>query len=215
MKINTLYAGGSFGRRATPSADYFVEAVSIAKASGGQRPVHLVWTREDDIKGGYYRPMVYHKVRAGIDRNGAIVAWDHHIVAQQITEGTPFEAFTVRDGVDFLSIEGIPDMPYTMANVAIAVHPVHAPVPVLWWRSVGHTHTAQVVEVMIDDLARAAGKDPVCIQTRAPRGTSAPRRGAEACRRAGGLGNEAAERVAASASPCTSPSIALWHRRRK
>jgi isoquinoline 1-oxidoreductase subunit beta len=161
VKINTLYAGGSFGRRATPSADYFVEAVAIAKASGGQRPVHLVWTREDDIKGGYYRPMVYHKVRAGIDRNGAIVAWDHHIVAQQITEGTPFEAFTVRNGVDFLSIEGIPDMPYTMANVAIAVHPVRAPVPVLWWRSVGHTHTAQVVEVMIDDLARAAGKDPV------------------------------------------------------
>ncbi len=161
VKINTLYAGGSFGRRATPSADYFVEAVAIAKASGVQRPVHLVWTREDDIKGGYYRPMVYHKVRAGIDRSGAIVAWDHHIVAQQITEGTLFEAFTVRNGIDFMSIEGIPDMPYAVPNIAIAVHPVRAPVPVLWWRSVGHTHTAQVVEVMIDDLARAAGKDPV------------------------------------------------------
>ena len=161
VKINTLYAGGSFGRRATPSADYVVEAVSIAKAAGGQRPVHLVWTREDDIRGGYYRPMVYHKVRAGLDKNGKIVAWDHHIVAQQLMEGTAFEAFAVRAGVDVTTAEGIPDMPYPIPNMAIAVHPMHAPVPVLWWRSVGHTHTAQVVEVMIDDLAHAAGKDPV------------------------------------------------------
>ena len=164
VKITTLYAGGSFGRRATPTADYFVEAVAIAKAAGGQRPVHLVWTREDDIRGGYYRPMVYHKVRAGLDADGRIVAWDHHIVAQQIMEGTLFEKFTVRNGVDLFSIEGIPDMPYAVPNVAIAVHPIHAPVPVLWWRSVGHTHTAQVVEVMIDDLARAAGKDPVAFR---------------------------------------------------
>jgi isoquinoline 1-oxidoreductase beta subunit len=161
VKINTLYAGGSFGRRATPTADYIVEAVAIAKASGGKRPVHLVWTREDDIKGGYYRPMVYHKVRAGLDKDGTIVAWDHHIVAQQIMEGTIMAAFTVRNGVDATTAEGVTDMPYAVPNVAIAVHPVRAPVSVLWWRSVGHTHTAQVVEVMIDDLARAAGKDPV------------------------------------------------------
>lgn len=164
VKINTLYAGGSFGRRATPNADYFVEAAAIAKAINGARPVHLVWTREDDIRGGWYRPMVYHKVRAGLDADGRIVAWDHHIVAQQIMEGTPFEQVMVRNGVDFFSIEGIPDMPYAVPNVAIAVHPVRAPVPVLWWRSVGHTHTAQVVEVMIDDLARAAGKDPVAFR---------------------------------------------------
>ena len=105
--------------------------------------------------------MVYHKVRAGLDKDGRIVAWDHHIVAQQIMEGTPFEAFTVRNGVDLFSIEGIPDMPYAVPNISIAVHPVRTPLPVLWWRSVGHTHTAQVVEVMIDDLAHAAGKDPV------------------------------------------------------
>ncbi len=164
VKINTLYAGGSFGRRATPTADYIVEAVAITKASGGTRPVHLVWTREDDIKGGYYRPMVYHKVRAGLDKDGAIVAWDHHIVAQQILEGTAFEGFGVRNGVDSTTTEGVADMPYAVPNIAVAVHPVRAPVPVLWWRSVGHTHTAQVVEVMIDDLARAAGKDPVAFR---------------------------------------------------
>lgn len=161
VRINTLYAGGSFGRRATPTADYIVEAASIAKASGGQHPMHLVWTREDDIRGGYYRPMVYHKIRAGLDKDGGIIAWDHHLVAQQIMEGTLFEAFTVRNGVDFVSIEGLPDMPYAVPNFSLAVHPIRAPVPVLWWRSVGHTHTAQVVEVMIDDLVHAAGKDPV------------------------------------------------------
>jgi len=120
-----------------------------------------VWTREDDIKGGYYRLMVYHKVRAGLDKDGAIVAWDHHIVAQQIMEGTFLEAFTVRNGVDSTTTEGVTDMPYAIPNVALAVHPVRAPIPVLWWRSVGHTHTAQVVEVLIDELAHAAGKDPV------------------------------------------------------
>jgi isoquinoline 1-oxidoreductase subunit beta len=161
VQIHTLYAGGSFGRRATPTADYIAEAVTIAKAWGGGRPVHYVWTREDDIKGGYYRPMVYHKVRAGLDGDGAIVAWDHHIVAQQIMEGTPFAARLVVNGVDRTTAEGITDMPYAIPNVAINVHPMHAPVPVLWWRSVGHTHTAQVVEVMIDELAHAAGKDPV------------------------------------------------------
>jgi isoquinoline 1-oxidoreductase beta subunit len=161
VKINTLYAGGSFGRRATPTADYIVEAVAICRASGGTRPVHLVWTREDDIRGGYYRPMVYHKVRAGLDKDGGLVAWEHHIVAQQIMEGTPFESRAVVNGIDRTTAEGIPDMPYAVPNLTVAIHPVRAPVPVLWWRSVGHTHTAQVVEVMIDDLARTAGKDPV------------------------------------------------------
>lgn len=164
VKINTLYAGGSFGRRATPGADYIVEAVSIAKAAGGTRPIHVVWTREDDIKGGYYRPMVYHKVKAGLDKDGRIVAWDHHIVSQQIMEGTPFAARAVVNGIDRTTSEGIPDMPYPVPNMNIAVHPVRTPVPVLWWRSVGHSHTAQVVEVMIDDLAHAAGKDPVAFR---------------------------------------------------
>jgi isoquinoline 1-oxidoreductase beta subunit len=164
VKIHTLYAGGSFGRRATPSADYIVEAVAIAKAWDGKRPVHLVWTREDDIKGGYYRPMVYHKVRAGLDKDGAIIAWDHHIVAQQIMEGTFLERFAVRNGVDSTTVEGVTDMPYAIPNVAVSVHSVRTPVPVLWWRSVGHTHTAQVVEVVMDELAHAAGQDPVAFR---------------------------------------------------
>ena len=112
VKINTVWAGGSFGRRATPNADYFAEMAAIAKASGGKAPVHLVWTREDDIKGGRYRPMVYHRIRAGLDAAGNIVGWDQKIVAQSFIIGTPFEAMIVKNGIDATVVEGAADLPY-------------------------------------------------------------------------------------------------------
>ena len=161
VTINTVWAGGSFGRRATPNADYFAEMAMIAKATGGKAPIHLVWTREDDIKGGRYRPMVYHRIRAALDGKGAIAAWDQDIVGQSFIIGSPFEAMIVKDGVDATIVEGAADMPYHVANLAVDWHPVTSPVTTLWWRSVGHTHTAQAAEVMIDMLAHEAGKDPV------------------------------------------------------
>ena len=91
VKINTMWAGGSFGRRATPNADYFLEMAMIAKVDRRKTPVHLLWTREDDIQGGRYRPMVVHKVRAALDTSGDIAGWDHRIVAQSFVIGTPFE----------------------------------------------------------------------------------------------------------------------------
>jgi isoquinoline 1-oxidoreductase beta subunit len=133
----------------------------IAKATGGKAPIHLVWTREDDIKGGRYRPMVYHRIRAALDGKGGIAAWDQDIVGQSFIIGSPFEAMIVKDGVDATIVEGAADMPYRVANLAVDWHPVTSPVTTLWWRSVGHTHTAQAVEVMIDMLAHEAGKDPV------------------------------------------------------
>jgi isoquinoline 1-oxidoreductase beta subunit len=164
VKINTVWAGGSFGRRATPNADYFAEMAAIAKASGGKAPVQLVWTREDDIKGGRYRPMVYHRIRAALDAAGNIAGWDQKIVGQSFIIGSPFEAMIVKDGIDATIVEGASDMPYRVANLAVDWHPVTSPVTTLWWRSVGHTHTAQAVEVMIDTLAHAAGKDPVAFR---------------------------------------------------
>jgi isoquinoline 1-oxidoreductase beta subunit len=161
VKLNTVWAGGSFGRRATPNADYFGEMAAIAKAIGGRAPVHLVWTREDDIKGGRYRPMVYHRIRAALDAAGNIAGWDQKIVGQSFIIGSPFEAMIVKDGIDATVVEGAADMPYRVANLAVDWHPVSSPVTTLWWRSVGHTHTAQAVEVMIDILAHAAGKDAV------------------------------------------------------
>jgi isoquinoline 1-oxidoreductase beta subunit len=161
VKINTVWAGGSFGRRATPNADYLLEMALIAKATGGKAPIHVVWTREDDIRGGRYRPSVLHKVRAGLDASGRIVGWDHRIVAQSFVAGTAMEATLMKDGVDHLAVEGAADLPYQIDNLAVDWHHASSPVTTLWWRSVGHTHTAQVVEVMIDALAHEARRDPV------------------------------------------------------
>ena len=161
VKIETIWAGGSFGRRANPPADYVAEAASILKAIDGRAPVHLVWTREDDIKGGFYRPMFYHKVRAGLTADGKIAGWEQQIVGQSFMAGTPFEAFAIKEGVDGTSVEGAADTNYDIGNFAVDLHTTSSKVPTLWWRSVGHTHTAQVVEVVIDELAHAAGRDPV------------------------------------------------------
>src|SRR5438067_476442 len=88
VKLNMLYAGGSFGRRANPHSDYLLEAAAIAKAIEGRAPVKLVWGREDDMRAGYYRPMYYHALEAGLDSQGALVAWRHTIVGQSILTGT-------------------------------------------------------------------------------------------------------------------------------
>jgi isoquinoline 1-oxidoreductase beta subunit len=157
VSIHTQFLGGGFGRRATPTSDFLVEAVEVAKAAGA--PVKTIWTREDDIRGGYYRPMWHSAISAGVDAAGKPVAWKHTIVGQSIVEGTPF-AGMIKDGVDRTSVEGAQDLPYTVPAVSVDLHSPRSVVPVLWWRSVGHTHTGFVVESFIDELAHAAGKDP-------------------------------------------------------
>lgn len=164
VTINSTYTGGSFGRRATPDADYAAEAAMIVKATGGKAPIHLMRTREDDMKAGYYRPMAYHKVRAGLDAAGNVSGWDHVVVAKSIMIGTSFEAFAVKDGIDATSIEGASDTAYAVPDLTATVHNAKEGVPVLWWRSVGHTHTAHAVETVVDELAHAAGKDPVAFR---------------------------------------------------
>jgi isoquinoline 1-oxidoreductase beta subunit len=161
VKINMLYADGSFGRRANPNADYIVEAVLIAKAINGRVPVKLVWTREDDMRAGYYRPQYYHTLKAGLDANGKLIAWQHRIVGQSIITGTVFESALVKEGIDATSVEGAADLPYRIPNMTVELHSPKMGVPVQWWRSVGHTHTAFSTETFIDELAFAAGKDPV------------------------------------------------------
>ncbi|MBN3817590.1 xanthine dehydrogenase family protein molybdopterin-binding subunit, partial [Paraburkholderia sp. Se-20369] len=161
VKIHTLYAGGSFGRRANSWSDYVVEAVSIAKALGANgKPVKLQWTREDDIQGGLYRPMYFHKLDAGLTADGKLVGWRHRIVGQSILAGTPFEPFMVKNGIDATSVEGAANLPYAVPNVSVELATAKAGVPVLWWRVVGSSHTAYAVEAFIDEAAHAAGKDP-------------------------------------------------------
>jgi isoquinoline 1-oxidoreductase beta subunit len=159
--INTLYAGGSFGRRATPGGDFTAEAVAIARAIGGRVPVKLMWTREDDIQGGQYRPLYVHKIRAALGKDGRIEAWQHRIVGQSIIAGSPFESVMVKDGVDVTSVEGAAHIPYDIPHFHVDLHSPKVGVPVLWWRSVGSSHTAFAVETMIDELAATAGKNPV------------------------------------------------------
>ena len=160
VKINMLFAGGSFGRRANPHADYVVEAAQIAKAIGGRAPVKLVWTREDDMRSGAYRPMYYHALKAGLDAQGNLIAWQHRIVGQSILAGTAFEGMMVKDGIDATSVEGAANLPYLIPNLGVELHSPKMGVPVQWWRSVGSTHTAFSTETFLDELAVAAGKDP-------------------------------------------------------
>jgi isoquinoline 1-oxidoreductase beta subunit len=120
-----------------------------------------MWTREDDIRGGYYRPTAYHALNGALDADGNPVAWQHRIVCQSFMAGTPFEAFAVKDGVDSTAVEGVSDMPYDFPNVLAEWKMAPSGVPTLWWRSVGHSHTAFVVESFLDELAHAAGKDPL------------------------------------------------------
>ena len=162
VKVNVQMAGGGFGRRAIATSDYVVEACSVVKAAqaaGIKAPVHTLWSREDDIKGGYYRPMHLHTAKIGFDAQGRITAWDHVIVGQSILAGTPFEPMMVKDGIDATAVEGMKG-PYPIP-MRLTVHHPKLNVPVLWWRSVGSTHTAFVMETLVDEIARTTKQDPV------------------------------------------------------
>jgi isoquinoline 1-oxidoreductase beta subunit len=161
--INTVAAGGAFGRRATGDADYIAEVASIAKASGGRYPVRLIWTREDDITGGRYRPLVFHHVTAGIDRDGKLIAYRQRVVGQSVNANTPF-ASEIKDGLDPEAVEGHAAQQYDLPNADVSWTQPEVGIPVLWWRSVGHTHMAFSKEVIIDELAEAAREDPVAFR---------------------------------------------------
>ena len=161
VEIKTVYAGGSFGRRASPMSDYTAEAALVFAALGGKTAVKVVWTREDDIRGGFYRPMAMHKARIGI-KNGKIIAWDHRVAAKPIVKGTPLAAAIMPDpkGLDPVSIEGLAEPHYAIPAFSLGLSDAQSQVPVLWWRSVGHTHTAYALETLIDVVAAATTQDP-------------------------------------------------------
>ncbi|WP_354687724.1 xanthine dehydrogenase family protein molybdopterin-binding subunit [Cupriavidus necator] len=164
--LNTMMAGGGFGRRAVPTSDYIVEAANVLKAwvaAGHTEPLKVVWSREDDIRGGYYRPLHLHRARIGLDAQGKVVGWQHTIVGQSLLKGTPFEPFMVKNGVDATMTEGIVENDYDLP-LQMSVHHPQVDVPVLWWRSVGNTHTAFVKETLADEMAAAAKQDPVAFR---------------------------------------------------
>ncbi len=160
VRIHTMLAGGSFGRRAQPTSHFAAELTEAWKAHGGKTPIKLVYTREDDIQGGWYRPLTAHRLRGALDDEGNIVAWDQTIASQSILEGSPFEGMIV-NGIDSTMVEGARELPYALPNMRVMANTMESPVPGLWWRSVGHTHTGYAVETFLDELLAAAGKDPV------------------------------------------------------
>jgi isoquinoline 1-oxidoreductase beta subunit len=158
VKLHTTLLGGGFGRRAVLDSHFVREAVQISKAL--KAPVKVIWTREDDIRGGYYRPSCHHTIEAGLDAAGKLVAWQHRIVCQSFIVGSPFEFMIVRNGVDATAVEGAADLPYEIPNLLVDWQQAPAGVPTLWLRSVGHTHNAFVVETFLDELAHLSGSDP-------------------------------------------------------
>jgi isoquinoline 1-oxidoreductase subunit beta len=161
VKLHVMRTGGSFGRRAVFDADVVAEAVETAKALNWSRPIKVQWTRENDMRGGRYRPAYVHSMKAGLDGEGNLIAWANHIVGQSILSGTQFEDMMVKNGIDFTSVEGAANLPYAIPNLGVGLTTMTTGVPVLWWRAVGSTHTAYAVEAFLDEVAEVAGKDPV------------------------------------------------------
>ena len=159
VQLHTTFLGGGFGRRANPQSDFVVEAVHVAKAAGV--PVKVIWTREEDMAGGWYRPAFLHAIEGGIDASGNVASWRSRLVGQSIMAGTPFAAVMMK-GKDYdpASVEGVDDLPYEIPNLAVESHQAEIKVPVQWLRSVGHSHTAFATECFVDELAGLAQKDP-------------------------------------------------------
>jgi isoquinoline 1-oxidoreductase subunit beta len=159
VKLHTTLLGGAFGRRAVLDSHFVVEAVEVSKAV--KAPVKVVWTREDDITGGFYRPRFLHRLRGGVDADGKVAAWQQRIVSQSFIIGGMFEQAMVHNGIDHLAVEGVADTAYAIPNLRVEWHQAPDGVPTLWWRAVGHSANAFVVESFIDELAAAAGRDPL------------------------------------------------------
>ncbi|WP_347302122.1 molybdopterin cofactor-binding domain-containing protein [Croceibacterium sp. TMG7-5b_MA50] len=151
VNLHVLAAGGSFGRRGVVWGDYVVECMRIARRTGG-RPVKLMWTREDEMAAGYYRPMVHHRATIALRPDGYPADWRHHIVSQGLLPVGP----------NAQNYEGVAGSPYfvTAQVLDCRISTPDVPVPVSFWRSVGHSHTAMAMEHIIDQLARRAGHDP-------------------------------------------------------
>lgn len=161
VRVHGFVAGGSFGRRATLTSDYVVDALFAALALGTDKPVKLQWTRENDMGAAKYRPMAHIQLRGGLDADGNVVAWHQRNAVPSYAAGTPFENLFFIDGVDHSISEGILEMRHEIPNFYFDVHQPSINVPTSWWRSVGHSFNAYAKEAFINELALAGGRDPI------------------------------------------------------
>lgn len=164
VRIDNQLAGGSFGRRSQYDSHFAHEIADVFTHQPGdaaaRRPTKVLWTREDDIRGGYYRPVAVHRLRGAIDQAGRLVAWDQTVAAQSFMTVAVGER-GMPGGIDRTVVEGASNLAYATPDLRVSQQLVETGVPILWWRSVGHTHTGFAVEAFVDELLEAAGRDPV------------------------------------------------------
>jgi isoquinoline 1-oxidoreductase beta subunit len=156
--VHTTYLGGGFGRRF--ETDFAEEAVSLSKIAG--KPVKVIWTREEDIQNDFYRPANFTKIEAGLDGKGQVTAWSHKIVCPSIFARV-FPSM-MKNGIDNAAVEGVSDLEYEVPNLLAEYVRIDLPVPVGFWRSVGASHNGFIIESFVDELAAAAGKDPLAFR---------------------------------------------------
>jgi isoquinoline 1-oxidoreductase beta subunit len=154
VAVNVTFVGGAFGRRIAD--DFALEAVEVSKAA--RRPVQVMWTRDDDLQHDWYRPCSLHRLEARLADNGLPVAWRHRIVAPSII-GSLDSGY--REPVDPTAVEGAKELPYRVQNLQIEYVRADLPLRIGFWRSVGHSYNAFAVESFVDEIAAAAGRDPV------------------------------------------------------
>jgi isoquinoline 1-oxidoreductase beta subunit len=157
VKITTVFLGGGFGRRASTDSDFMVEAAHVANGVG--KPVKMVWTREDDMRAGHYRPFSINRVRGGVDADGRVVALHHVVVGQSLFDLSPLKPMIDKVGYDPSQVEGSGDIPYALPNHRVETHVTMEKVPTQFWRSVGHSGNGFISNTAIDELAALAGKD--------------------------------------------------------
>ncbi|MEO5375464.1 MAG: xanthine dehydrogenase family protein molybdopterin-binding subunit [Alphaproteobacteria bacterium] len=154
VTVHTTLLGGGFGRRS--ETDFVAEAVEVSREVGA--PVKVVWTREDDMRHGVYRPATFNRLAAGLGAEGELVAWTHRVVSQSLLDrDTPY---LIRDGIDGTAVEGAADLPYAVDNLEVDWVRTEPGVPGGFWRSVGHSSNAFATECFLDEVAHAAGRDP-------------------------------------------------------
>src|SRR5206468_1140926 len=153
VEVVTTLLGGGFGRRGEP--DFVTDAVETSKAVNA--PVKVIWTREDDIQHGFYRPATYNVFKAAVDANGQPVAWWHRIVGPGILIQ---KGRAPKGTIDPAAVEGARNHPYDIPNIRVEWVEKDFGVPIGFWRSVGSSQNAFITESFIDELAHAAGKDP-------------------------------------------------------
>jgi len=162
VRVHVPFAGGSFGLHSTSGHDPVSEAVQVARALEWKYPVKVQSLREEELKSGRYRAMAVHRVRAGADAQGRLTAFHQQIAAEPTSPNMPFAVdFLFKDGVDYMTTSGAVDGPYAVANFKLETTNVQTGVPIMVWRSVGNSHTEFARESAIDELAAAAGRDPV------------------------------------------------------